>query len=79
MAKGTGKKKSKKRVKTPISVKSKVVADIVGCNDSTVRQVRSGALKSDTELTTNIMAVDTFLGKGLNQLVEAARNLVPIN
>jgi hypothetical protein len=71
-------KKKTKNPKTEKLVSSEMVAGVVGCSSSMVRQVRSGDRSQDTDLGQTIMVADILLEEGTNKLIQEVKRIIKI-
>ena len=55
---------------------AKVVAEVVGCGETTVRAVRRGDRPDETDLGKSITLADELLEKGTNLLIEEVKKVV---
>lgn|GEM_PF-5087223 len=58
---------------------AKEVANMVGCSQSYVKQVREGRVNLDTPLVQRIVAIDAIGAEGKNLLIEEVKRLVKID
>lgn len=70
------KSKGNNNKKATHPIKSTVVAGIVGCSDSTVRQARAGTLPKDGDLYKTIMSVDRFTKNEFYRIIKDAKKLL---
>lgn len=61
--------------KTTHPIKSTIVAGIVGCSDSTVRQARAGTLPKDSSLYKSITTVDRYMKNEFYRIIKDAKKL----
>jgi len=62
--------------KAEIVIPAAVTADIVGCSESLVKQVRTGERKADKGAGAKVAMVDDLLNTGTNALLEHVKNVV---
>ncbi len=66
-------KKSKRPKKR---IYSSLVAEVVSCSSSTVRQVLAGSRSQNTELGKTIVAVNILLEQGMEKLILEVKTLI---
>lgn len=73
---------NKNKVKKPNRPKKRVspslIAEVVGCSGSLVRQVISGDRSNETSMGQRIEIADMLLEEGLNKLVTEVKRVVKI-